>query len=182
MSSKIQIKITDTLRRHRILVILLILVFFFGCRLGEMYRLSKGDILLISANLDYMIRTVPRFRLTDAKSGFICTGLCICFLYYQKLTAKNMRPGVEYGAARWGTPEDIKPYIDDDFYNNIILSQTEFLTMNPKMEVFEYNRNKNVLVYGGSGVGKTYGVVKPNLMQLNATYVLTDPNGYNIRG
>ncbi|MDE6603117.1 MAG: type IV secretory system conjugative DNA transfer family protein [Lachnospiraceae bacterium] len=146
--------------------------------MGEMYRISGGDFLLVFSHMDYMIKTLPRIRYQDLKWGIVCAMLSGCFLYYQKLTAKKLRPGEEYGSAHWGTPEDIRPYVDDDFYNNIIFSQTEFLTMNPKMKVFEHNRNKNVLVYGGSGSGKTYGVVKPNLMQLNATYVLTDPKGY----
>ena len=177
MNEYIRTKIIVPMQKHRILVVFGVIVFFFGCRLGEMYRLSNGDILVVLSNVDYMIKTLPKFRIPDLKWGAWSAVLFACFLYYQKLTSKNMRPGIEYGAARWGTPDDIKPYIDDDFYNNVILSQTEYLTMNPKMEVFEYNRNKNVLVYGGSGTGKTYGLVKPNLMQLNASYVLTDPKG-----
>lgn len=164
-------------RRYRPAMAGILLVFFFGCRLGEMYRISGGDFLSVFSHMDYMVKTVPRIRGGDLGWGAACALLAACFLYYQKLTAKKFRPGVEYGSARWGTPEDIRPYVDTDFYNNIIFSQTEFLTMNPKMKVFEHNRNKNVLVYGGSGSGKTYGVVKPNLMQLNASYVLTDPKG-----
>ncbi len=165
------------LQKYKVVIIFSLVIFYFGCRLGEMYRISGGDLLLVLSHMDYMIKTLPGIRRADLKWGAVCAGLFACFLYYQKLTRKNMKPGVEYGSAHWGTPEDIKPYIDDDFYNNVILSQTEFLTMNPKMKVFEHNRNKNVLVYGGSGSGKTYGVVKPNLMQLNATYILTDPKG-----
>ena len=171
-------KFTCVLRKYKVAIIGILLVFYFGCRMGEMYRISGGDFLLVFSHMDYMIKTLPRIRYQDLKWGIVCAMLSGCFLYYQKLTAKKLRPGEEYGSAHWGTPEDIRPYVDDDFYNNIIFSQTEFLTMNPKMKVFEHNRNKNVLVYGGSGSGKTYGVVKPNLMQLNATYVLTDPKGY----
>lgn len=170
-------KILNPVKINKFLVFIIIMVFYIGCRLGEMYRISDGDIFLILVNLDYIIRTLPKIRLPDIKGGVICTLIMVVFLYYQKLTNKNMRLGEEYGAARWGIYEDIKPYIDKDFYNNIILSQTEYLSMNPQMTKFEHNRNKNVLVYGGSGSGKTYGIVKPNLMQLNASYVLTDPKG-----
>lgn len=75
-----------------------------------------------------------------------------------------------------GTPEDIKPFIDENPFNNIILSQTERLSMEPRMKKFNLNRNKHVVVYGGSGSGKTYGFVKPNLYQLHSSVVLTDPN------
>lgn len=169
-------RIINPLRKNKVLIVIGAIIFYLGCRLGEMYRMS-GDIFVIMQNLDYIVKTLPKIRLPDIMWGIVCVVLFIMFIYYQKLTGKKFRPGVEYGSARWGTPEDIKPYIDSDFYNNVILSQTEYLTMNPKMEVFEHNRNKNVLVYGGSGSGKTYGVVKPNLMQLNASFVLTDPKG-----
>lgn len=95
---------------------------------------------------------------------------------------RGYRKGMEYGSARWGTPEDIKPYTDPDFYNNIPLTQTERLTMSSRPKQPKYARNKNILVIGGSGSGKTRFFVKPNLMQLHSSYVLTDPNGYNIRG
>lgn len=95
----------------------------------------------------------------------------------QKLHRKNARDGEEYGSARWGTAEDIKPFIDENLYNNIILSKTEMLTMNPKMKDFRLNRNKHVMVIGGSGSGKTYTVVKPNLFQCHSSYVVSDPKG-----
>jgi type IV secretion system protein VirD4 len=91
--------------------------------------------------------------------------------------SKNTRYREEYGSSRWGTPDDIKPFIDPDPSNNIILSETERLSMKPKMPKFNLNRNKHVLVYGGSGSGKTFGIVKPNMMQLHSSYVVTDPNG-----
>lgn len=170
-------KIFNPVRKHKVMAVVFVIVFIVGCRLGELYRLSRGDITVMLANIDYLYRTLPRFRGSDIQWGIICVAILSAWLYWQKLTNKNMKPGEEYGAARWGTADDIKPYIDPDFYNNVILSQTEFLTMKPKMKVFEHNRNKNVLIYGGSGSGKTYGVVKPNLLQLNASYVLTDPKG-----
>lgn len=173
---KTKSKIINPLQKNKGTVIFGGIVFYLGCRIGEMYRMC-GDLFVLLENISYVVKTLPRIRLPDIKWGFGFLALYIVFIYYQKLTKKTFRPGVEYGSARWGGKEDIKPYIDQDFYNNIILSQTEFLTMNPKMKVFEHNRNKNVIVYGGSGSGKTYGVVKPNMMQLNASYVLTDPKG-----
>ncbi len=92
-------------------------------------------------------------------------------------TRSKYRKGAEYGSARWGNAEDIKPYIDPEFQNNIILTQTERLTMNSRPKQPKYARNKNVVVIGGSGSGKTRFFVKPNLMQLHSSYVLTDPKG-----
>ena len=89
-----------------------------------------------------------------------------------------MRRGEEYGGAHWGTAEDIKPFIDPNPFNNIILSKTERLSMKPRMPQFNLNRNKHVVVYGGSGSGKTYCIVKSNLYQMHSSYVLTDPKGY----
>ena len=88
-----------------------------------------------------------------------------------------MRKGEEYGAARWGTAEDIKPFIDPDPFYNIILSKTERLTMNPKMKIFKHNRNKHTLVYGGSGSGKTFCFVKPNLEAPPEEQNITKPTG-----
>ena len=94
---------------------------------------------------------------------------------------------MEYGSARWGTAEDIRPYVDPVFENNIILTQTESLTMNNRPADPKTARNKNVLIIGGSGSGKTRFWLKPNLMQCTSkkypvSFVVTDPNGYNIRG
>ena len=98
-------------------------------------------------------------------------------LYVRSKNAKKYRKGAEYGSARWGTAADIKPYIDKDFKNNILLTNTEGLTMNSRPQNPKYARNKNVLVIGGSGSGKTRFFVKPNLMQMHSSYVLTDPKG-----
>ena len=87
---------------------------------------------------------------------------------------------MEYGSARWGTHDDIAPYIDPVFQNNVILTQTERLTMSSRPKNPKYARNKNVLVIGGSGSGKTRFWLKPNLMQMHSSYVVTDPNGYTI--
>ena len=92
--------------------------------------------------------------------------------------AKKYRNGIEYGSARWGTASDIAPYIDgQNFYNNVLLTNTERLTMDSRPKLPKYARNKNVLVIGGSGSGKTRFFIKPNLMQMHSSYVVTDPKG-----
>ena len=106
--------------------------------------------------------------------GFILTWF---IKWDMKRKTKKTRPGIEHGAARWGSSEDIKPFIDPDPFFNIILSATERLTMKPKMKIFKFNRNKHVVVVGGSGSGKTFSIVKPNLMQAHSSYVVTDPKG-----
>ena len=91
--------------------------------------------------------------------------------------AKKFRPGREYGSARWGTAQDMKPYTDSVFEQNIILTATEYLTIQAYLIHPKFARNKNILVIGGSGSGKTRFFVKPNLMQMHSSYVITDPNG-----
>ena len=103
-------------------------------------------------------------------------------VYIKGKNAKKYRKGIEYGSARWGKAEDIKPYIDPVFQNNVLLTQTERLTMNSRPKQPKYARNKNILVIGGSGSGKTRFFVKPNLMQMHSSYVVTDPKGYTWRG
>ena len=98
-------------------------------------------------------------------------------VYLKSKNAKKYRKGVEYGSARWGTPADIAPYVDPVFQQNVILTQTERLTMSSRPKIAKYARNKNVLVIGGSGSGKTRFLVKPNLMQLHRSYVVIDPKG-----
>lgn len=152
---------------------------FLAARFAELYRLCEGNLVAFLKNIPYIYRTLPHFSLNDLLIG-IMTGILIIwlFMWHNKIHRKNERLGEEYGSARWGTAEDIKPFIDRDAYNNIILSQTERLSMEAKMPKFELNRNKHVVVYGGSGSGKTYRLVKPNLYQLYGSYVLTDPKGY----
>ena len=104
--------------------------------------------------------------------------ILIKFIVYTKgKNAKKFRQGKEYGSARWGTRKDIEPYVDEKFQNNILLTQTERLTMNGRPANPKYARNKNVLVIGGSGSGKTRFYVKPNLMQMHSSYCVTDPKG-----
>lgn len=100
-------------------------------------------------------------------------------VYYKAKNAKKFRQGVEYGSARWGTAKDIEPYVDPVFENNVLLTATERLMMSGRPKQPKYARNKNILVIGGSGSGKTRFFVKPNLMQMHSSYVVTDPKGYN---
>ncbi|GHU55626.1 hypothetical protein AGMMS49975_17690 [Clostridia bacterium] len=99
------------------------------------------------------------------------------FLYYKRKTRKKFRDGIEHGSARFGGEKDIEPYIDPVFENNAILSETECLMMNSRPAKAKYGRNKNIMVVGGSGTGKTFYFVKPNLMQMHSSYVVTDPKG-----
>ena len=125
------------------------------------------------SNMSYL----PSFRVNDLLAGVIFSAVIWFTVYNKKKNAKKFRQGKEYGSARWGTPKDIEPYIDEKFENNILLTNTERLTMNGRPKVPKYARNKNVLVIGGSGSGKTRFFVKPNLMQMHSSYVVTDPKG-----
>ena len=120
---------------------------------------------------------VPSFNIKDLLVGAVAAAALNGYLYYRKKNAKKYRKGEEYGSARWGTAKDIEPYMDkDNFENNVLLTQTERLTLG-KPSHPKYARNKNVLVIGGSGSGKTRFFVKPNLMQMHSSYVVTDPKG-----
>lgn len=114
---------------------------------------------------------------TDILMGVGVTVLIKFIVYTKGKNAKKFRQGKEYGSARWGTRKDIEPYVDEKFPNNILLTQTERLTMNGRSANPKYARNKNVLVIGGSGSGKTRFYVKPNLMQMHSSYCVTDPKG-----
>lgn len=101
------------------------------------------------------------------------------FMNSRKKNAKQFRPREEYGSAKWGTDKDFEPYTDPVKWNNIPLTATEWLRMT-RPEHPKYDRNKNILIVGGSGAGKTRGFVKPSLMQMQCSYVVTDPKGYNV--
>lgn len=103
--------------------------------------------------------------------------LLVLFIWDRRDNRKKFRHREEYGSARWGNSKDIAPYVDPDFFNNVILSESEKLTMNSRPENPKYARNKNVLVVGGSGSGKTRFFIKPNLLQMHSSYVVTDPKG-----
>ena len=119
----------------------------------------------------------PSLHPLDLLVGLCCGAGLRLAVYLKSKNAKKYRHGMEYGSARWGTHEDIAPYIDPVFQNNVILSKTESLTMNSRPKDPKTARNKNVLVIGGSGSGKTRFWLKPNLMQMHSSYVVTDPKG-----
>ena len=147
-----------------------------------LYRNTGGTgitkFLIVIARFDKaFINPLPSIIPADILAGII-GGLALKLaVYYRSKTMKKYRHGMEYGSARWGTAKDIAPYIDPVFKNNIILTQTERLTMDGRPRLPKYARNKNVIVLGGSGSGKTRFYVKPQLMQMHSSYVVTDPKG-----
>ena len=151
--------------------------------LGEAWRLATGTdmsekILHLFGTLPLALGTPwPSLHPLDLLVGASCGALLRLAVYLHGKNAKKYRHNQEYGSARWGTHEDIAPYIDPVFQNNVILTQTERLTMSSRPQNPKYARNKNVLVIGGSGSGKTRFFVKPNLMQMHSSYVVTDPKG-----
>jgi type IV secretion system protein VirD4 len=150
---------------------------------GEAYRTAYGmdtlkKIVGAAANLNVVLsHPAPSFDPFDVLVGLIgAAAICLTVLY-KKTHAKKWRKDVEYGSARWGNRSDIAPYIDEKPSNNIILTATESLTMNSRPKIPKYARNKNVMIVGGSGSGKTRFWLKPNLMQLHRSYCVTDPKG-----
>ena len=123
------------------------------------------------------ISFLPSIHPADILIGIGVAALIKFIVYTKGKNARKFRQGKEYGSARWGTKKDIEPYMDEKFQNNILLTQTERLTMNGRPSNPKYARNKNVLVIGGSGSGKTRFYVKPNLMQMHSSYCVTDPKG-----
>lgn len=160
----------------------LLFVYLFD-KMGQAYRFAAGatfsDKLLhfIGGFAAAFQSAAPSFYLFDLCIGVAGAALIRLAVYVKSRNAKKYRKNVEYGSARWGTAADIKPYIDPVFENNVLLTQTERLTMDSRPKQPKYARNKNVLVIGGSGSGKTRFFVKPNLMQMHSSYVVTDPKG-----
>ena len=152
-------------------------------KLASVFRLAPGNDLISKLTGGFanfgsaFANPLPSFNPMDLLIGAAAGALLKLAVYMKSKNAKKFRHGVEYGSARWGKPEDIKPYMDDEFANNVILTQTEALTMNSRPKQPKYARNKNILVIGGSGSGKTRFFVKPNLMQMHSSYVVTDPKG-----
>ena len=165
----------------------LLFVYLFD-KVGQAVRLSPGADLsgkLVSIGSGFSAafsNALPSFNPMDLLIGIVGAVVIRLAVYVKGKNAKKYRKGMEYGSARWGTPEDIKPFIDPVFANNVILTQTERLTMSSRPKNPAYARNKNVLIIGGSGSGKTRFFVKPNLMQCVSdkypcSFVVTDPKG-----
>ena len=160
----------------------LLFVYLFD-KVGAAIRLSpgadaSGKLLQLGTGFAAAFSSIaPSFHPADLLIGIAGAVIVRFAVYFKGKNAKKYRKGMEYGSARWGCAEDIKPYADPVFENNVLLTQTERLTMNSRPKQPKYARNKNILVIGGSGSGKTRFFVKPNLMQMHSSYVVTDPKG-----
>ena len=160
----------------------LLFVYLFA-KCGQAYRLAAGvdasaKLLHLTSGISAAFANpLPSLHPFDLCVGVVGAVAVRLIVYSKGKNAKKYRKGEEYGSARWGTAKDIAPYIDPKFENNILLTQTERLTMTGRPKDPKTARNKNVLVIGGSGSGKTRFFVKPNLMQMHSSYVVTDPKG-----
>lgn len=160
----------------------LMFVYLFD-KLCQMIRLApgldaSGKLLHIGQGFTAAFSSMaPSFHLLDLAVGIIGAVIVRLAVYVKGKNAKKYRRGMEYGSARWGTPADIAPYIDPVPDRNIPLTQTERLTMSSRPKIPKYARNKNILVIGGSGSGKTRFFVKPSIMQMHSSYCITDPKG-----
>ena len=160
-----------------------VFAFYFADKIAAVFRLAPGTAFINRLTNGFAVfgtafaNPLPSFHPVDLLIGVLAGALLKLAVYVKGKNRKKLRQGEEYGSARWGKSEDIKPYMDPEFSNNVILTQTEFLTMNSRPKQPKYARNKNILVIGGSGSGKTRFFVKPNLMQMHSSYVVTDPKG-----
>lgn len=173
----------EKIKKTIILNLPLVLVFWLADKICFAYRTADGiDIYtkfspFIENFKSAAINPLPSINLIDLIVGIIAAVIFKLFVDYKRKNAKKFRTGKEYGEAEWGKPKDIEPYMDkNDFDNNVILTQTEGLTMG-KPKAPKYARNKNIAVIGSSGSGKTRFFIKPNLMQMHSSYVVTDPKG-----
>ena len=179
---------TEKLKKQILLHLPYLLFFWLGTKLGQGYRFSPGadfsaKFRHIGDGLAVAFRSfIPYFHPIDFTVGILFAGIMYLAVRMKGKNRKNYRKGQEYGSARWGTAKDIAPFIDPDPRNNVILTATESITMNSRPKDPKTARNKNVLVIGGSGSGKTRFFLKPNLMQCDSekypcSFVVTDPKG-----
>lgn len=176
------------IKKLLILNIPYIILGLFATNLGEAWRLAEGADM--SAKLLGFFSTftvalsnpLPSFHPLDLMVGIVCGVALRLAVYLKGKNAKKYRHNEEYGSARWGTAKDIEPFMAPKFEDNIILTKTERLMMSNRPKNPANARNKNVLIIGGSGSGKTRFWLKPNLLQMHSSYVVTDPNGYTVRG
>ena len=158
-----------------------ILIGLFATKIGQAYRLTPGTqfadkALKIVEGFSLAFKTIaPSFEPVDLLVGIAIAAGIRTAVYVKSKNARKFRKNEEYGSARWGTKEDIRPFVDPVFKKNIILTQTELLMMSNRPKNPKDARNKNVLIVGGSGSGKTRFWIKPNLMQMHSSYVVTDP-------
>ena len=174
---------SEEMRKRIIMALPYVLIALIATHFGQAWRMSESSEpdmrvmgfleILPSAFSDIL----PSFHPFDILIGVTLAAIMLFIVYSKRKNAKKYREGIEYGSARWGTKKDIAPFIDPEFSRNVILTQTEYLTMNNRPKNPAYARNKNVLVIGGSGAGKTRFWLKPNLLQAHSSYVITDPKG-----
>jgi type IV secretion system protein VirD4 len=173
------------IKKQIIMNIPYLLIGLFATNFGEAWRISEGtnasekfqSLILYGGFQKAFANIMPSLDLMDLIVGIVCAAALRLAVYLKGKNARKYRHNEEYGSARWGTHTDIEPFEDPVFANNVILSKTERITMNSRPLQPKYARNKNVLVVGGSGSGKTRFVLKPNLLQMHSSYVVTDPKG-----
>lgn len=175
----------DTVKLKKFLIRALpyILIGLVCTNLGEAWRMAEGadaseKLLSFFTTMGVAFgNPLPSLHPLDLMVGLICGAGFRAAVYIREKNAKNFKHNLEYGSARWGGPKDIEPFMDPVFANNVILTKTERLMMSNRPKNPADARNKNVLIVGGSGSGKTRFWIKPNLLQLHSSYVLTDPKG-----
>ena len=173
------------LKKLIILNIPYVIVGLFATNIGEAFRIASGtnasekvqSLVLDGCFGAAFSNPMPSFHPVDLLVGLAIGAVLRLAVYMKSKNAKKFRHNEEYGSARWGSHADIEPYMDPVFENNVILSQSERLTMNSRPKEPKYARNKNTLVVGGSGSGKTRFFIKPNILQMHSSYVITDPKG-----
>ena len=175
-------KITPVLRKYVLPNVPYLMFFWFFAKVGEAFRLAPGadisaKIFGLGQGFGLAFQSMMPGAALDLLIGLVGAVIVRLTVYMKGKNAKKYRKDMEYGSARWGTTEDIKPFMDPKPENNILLTQTEGLMMSGRPQNPAHARNKNVLVVGGSGSGKTRFFIKPNLMQMHSSYVVTDPKG-----
>lgn len=182
--NKIRVRLSALDKKKLVLTnIPYILTAFYTNRASFLYRNSLGEdignkLLYAMEHADRILTGLqPSFNWRDMLTGIVAAVILKLLVWQKQSDAKKLRKGIEYGSARWGTAEDIKPYMSEDPWMNIPLTATEALTMESRPKQPKYARNKNIVVIGGSGSGKTRFFVKPSVMQMNCSMVITDPKG-----
>jgi len=182
--NKIRVRLSALDKKKLVLTnIPYILTAFYTNRASFLYRNSPGEdignkLLYAMEHADRILTGLqPSFNWCDMLTGIVAAVILKLLVWQKQSDAKKLRKGIEYGSARWGNAEDIKPYMSEDPWMNIPLTATEALTMESRPKQPKYARNKNIVVIGGSGSGKTRFFVKPSVMQMNCSMVITDPKG-----
>ena len=160
-----------------------VFAFYFADKIAAVFRLAPGTAFIDKLTNGFAVfgtafaNPLPSFHPLDLLIGIFCGAGLRLAVYLKGKNAKKYRHNVEYGSARWGTAKDIEPFIAPKFEDNVILTKTERLMMSNRPKNPANARNKNVLIIGGSGSGKTRFWLKPNLLQMHSSYVVTDPKG-----